>query len=465
MISTIPFDAYKGAEPFIFVSYAHKDRDVVFPLILALHGQGYRIWYDEGIDPGNEWPDEIAHALETSSQFLVFISPHAVASRNVRNEINLALEIDRKFIAIHLIETQLPSGLKLSMGSIQAILKWRMSDEHFSRKLAGSLSTALKGATAPLQVPLADVAEVQRAADAKCQAEEKRAADDKRAAEATRQAEGKRLAEEQRQCQHLASLRVPEGCRATAGTAAEPYSKSGWAQEVVHEATGMAFRFIPPGAFTMGSPAEEPGRSGDEIQHRVTLSLGFYLGKHPVTQAQWERVMGANPSHFKGADLPVEQVSWDDCQAFLKKLGAGARLPTEAEWEYACRAGTASAFSYGDKLDATMANFNGNYPYGGAARGVYREKTTAVGSFKPNTWGMFDMHGNVREWCLGWYGAYPVGAATDPQGAQNGSFRMTRGGSWDIDADRCRSANRDFIPPFNADRIIGFRAVLPPGHQ
>jgi formylglycine-generating enzyme required for sulfatase activity len=322
--------------------------------------------------------------------------------------------------------------------------------------------------------------EKRRAAEAKRQAEEKRlmeekrVADEKRAAEARRVAEEKRLAEEKRvadekraaearrQRQHLATLRVPEGCRAVDGTEAEPYSKSGWAQEIVHEATGMAFRFIPPGAFTMGSPAEEH-RFGDMVQHRVTLTQGFYIGKCQVTQAQWERVTGANPSRFKGADLPVEKVSWDDCRAFLQKLGTGARLPTEAEWEYACRAGTTTALNSGKALtsaDGRCPNLD-EVAWHGANSDL---KTHSVGQKRPNAWGLYDMHGNVWEWCWDYsdYGAYSEETAIDPQGAKSGSSRVVRGGSW-RDDKFSSSSRRDGRQDYDYD-FIGFRAVLPLAH-
>ena len=171
----------------------------------------------------------------------------------------------------------------------------------------------------------------------------------------------------------------------------------------------------------MGSPANEPERSDDETQHRVTLTKGFYLGVHQVTQAQWQAVMGNNPSHFKGdSNLPVENVSWDDCVAFCealgKKDGKTYRLPTEAEWEYACRAGTTTPFHFGDTISVNQANYDGNYTYGNGKKGVYRQKTTPVGSFPANAWGLFDMHGNVWEWCADWYGPYPEEELKDPQG-------------------------------------------------
>ena len=200
---------------------------------------------------------------------------------------------------------------------------------------------------------------------------------------------------------------------------------------------GMEFVYIPPGSFSMGSPSSEPKRDGDEKQHRVTLTKSFYLQTTEVNQGQWEAVMGNNPSRFKdcGRNCPVERVSWNDIQEFIKKLNAreGAniyRLPTEAEWEYAARAGTTTPFSFGSCLSTDQANYNGNYPMPGCSKGRYREMTVPVASFSPNAWGLYDMHGNVWEWCQDWFGDYPSGAVTDPAGAKSGSVRVLRGGSW-----------------------------------
>ena len=159
------------------------------------------------------------------------------------------------------------------------------------------------------------------------------------------------------------------------------------------------------------------------------------MGVHQVTQAQWQAVMGANPSHFKGeSNLPVENVSWDECVAFCealgKKDGKPYRLPTEAEWEYACRAGTTTPFHFGGTITVNQANYDGNYTYGNGKKGVYRQKTTPVGSFPANAWGLFDMHGNVWEWCADWYGPYPEEELKDPQGFVGGDRRVCRGGSW-----------------------------------
>ncbi len=223
--------------------------------------------------------------------------------------------------------------------------------------------------------------------------------------------------------------------------------------EVRTRNTGIVLRLIPAGTFTMGSPESEAGRWDDEgPQHEVTLTQAFYCGKFEVTQGQWEAVMGSNPSCFQnaGLDAPVETVSWDDCQVFLKKLcevegvpEGTYRLLTEAEWEYACRAGTQTPFCYGTDLDSSMANFDGEYPYGAGAEGVYRGMTTPVGSFQPNAWGLYDMHGNVWEWCQDWYGGYPSEPVTDPLGPASGDSRVVRGGSWLHIARGCRCASRD----------------------
>ena len=183
---------------------------------------------------------------------------------------------------------------------------------------------------------------------------------------------------------------------------------------------------IPAGKFKMGSPASETNRQQNETQHEVTLTKPYYLGKYEVTQEQWQAVMGNNPSiKTKGAKLPVTDVSWNECQDFIKKLNAktngGYRLPTESEWEYACRAGASTAYSFGDKITPQDANYRDSNVIG---------KPVAVGSYKANAFGLYDMHGNVWEWCEDWYGIYPAGSVTDPKGPATGTSRVLRGGSF-----------------------------------
>jgi formylglycine-generating enzyme len=222
--------------------------------------------------------------------------------------------------------------------------------------------------------------------------------------------------------------------------------------------------WVEPGTFMMGSPETEERRVRTETQHQVTLTKGFYLGKYEVTQAQWERVMGSNPSNFKGADRPVEQVSWGEAVEFCKKLtemekkagrvpeGMAYQLPTEAQWEYACRAGTTTAYSWGDSISSKNASYGRREDDG----------TTPVGKYLPNPWGFHDMHGNVYEWCADWYGAYPSGSVTDPTGPASGSSRVLRGGSWDYGGTYLRSAERINYTPSHRHHALGFRVGFLP---
>ncbi len=222
---------------------------------------------------------------------------------------------------------------------------------------------------------------------------------------------------------------------------------------------GMKLRLIQPGTFKMGSPEDEAGRDDDETPVReITLTKPFYIGVHEVTQAQWAEVMGNNPSNFVGRNRPVEMVSWEDAQAFLKKLSEKEnveyRLPTEAEWEYACRAGTETPYYWGEAWDDAYGWCNENS--GGS--------THDVGMKKPNAWGLYDMSGNVWEWCQDWYDKYPATFKdTDPPGPSGGSSRVLRGGSWNSYLQYCRSASRNpYYTPAYLNSSHGFRVVRTP---
>jgi formylglycine-generating enzyme required for sulfatase activity/tetratricopeptide (TPR) repeat protein len=259
---------------------------------------------------------------------------------------------------------------------------------------------------------------------------------------------------------------------------------------------GMRFRYIPPGEFRMGSPMDEIDRDEDEIPHGVTLTRGFWMGETEVTQGQWQRFMDNNPSSFAscGLDCPVEMVSWFDAVAFANRLSKeaelelcydfdecqgtpgeegytctaapskgvdckGYRLPTEAEWEFAARAGTTTPFWAGENLTTDQANYDGDHPYAANPKGANHQKTVKVRSFKANPWSLHDVHGNVYEWVADWKGTYSKNAVTDPSGPEKGLYRVFRGGSWSHYARYCRAANRNRIDPGIRYNAVGFRLV------
>ena len=227
----------------------------------------------------------------------------------------------------------------------------------------------------------------------------------------------------------------------------------------------MELVLVPAGSFVMGSPPGETGREPIEAAHEVRLSRAFYLGRHEVTQAQWHRLLGTRPSWFGdcGDGCPVERVSFHDAQRFVSRLsessGERFRLPTEAEWEYACRAGGTTPFHTGENLTSDQANYDARGPYPGFPAGEFRGRPSPVGSFPPNAWGLHDMHGNVWEWTDDWHCPYPPGPATDPRGRCSTELRVIRGGSWAFDANSARCALRYTHRPQDSGFSIGFRVV------
>ncbi|MEG4206061.1 bifunctional serine/threonine-protein kinase/formylglycine-generating enzyme family protein [Microcoleus sp. Pol7_A1] len=223
---------------------------------------------------------------------------------------------------------------------------------------------------------------------------------------------------------------------------------------------------IPGGRFVMGSPSTEAGRSNNEGPQRTVNISPFFMGKYAITQEQWEVVMGNNPSDIKGLKRPVEQVSWNNalefCQKISQKTGKIYRLPSEGEWEYACRAGTTTPFYFGETITPNLVNYDGNYPYGAAPKGLYRKQTTDVGSFPPNAFGLYEMHGNVWEWCSDkWHGNYN-GAPTDGSSWETGTDnnRVLRGAAWNCNTVYCRSAYRGRNWAVHRSRHLGFRVAV-----
>jgi len=225
--------------------------------------------------------------------------------------------------------------------------------------------------------------------------------------------------------------------------------------------------WCPPGSFTMGSPIGETGRLDDETPVKTTLSEGFWMATTETTQDRWKAEMKENPSYYQGDDLPVERMSWTAAQAYADRMnerhplpkGWKWALPTEAQCEYACRAGTKGAFHYGTTLDGTQANIKGSTPGGSAQADPNAPRTAKVGSHQPNAWGLFDMHGNVREWCVDWH-AQKLPGGTDPTGPATGTIRVRRGGSWNHDPEACRSASRHKGPPDQPASDVGMRLAI-----
>lgn len=233
----------------------------------------------------------------------------------------------------------------------------------------------------------------------------------------------------------------------------------------VDPVTGMRFVLLPAGTFTMGSPPDERWREAQERRHEVTLPRRVFMGVHEVTQEEWHEVVGTRPSWFDGraARLPVENVTWLDVQRFLERLtarsdGSVFRLPTEAEWEYACRAGTTTAFGTGAALGAADANIDPRAP-DDPSPGERDGSTRPVGSYRPNPWGLYDMHGNVWEWTADDHCPYPAGPRTDPRGACDAPLKVIRGGSWRFRADSARCALRYTHAPADRGYSLGFRVV------
>jgi formylglycine-generating enzyme required for sulfatase activity len=243
----------------------------------------------------------------------------------------------------------------------------------------------------------------------------------------------------------------------------------------------MKFVQVPKGKFLMGSPKTEMHRGDDETQHEVAITHDFLLGMHEVTQGQYQKLMGENPSFFTPGKAkvrvkdtsasPVEGVTWRQAALFCKKLGElpaeqakkrSYRLPTEAEWEYACRAGATTALHFGDAVDSYSANFNGLSPYGAGRGGPFHRTTWKVGEYPANAFGLHDMHGNVMEWCQDWYAAdyYSRSPKEDPPGPAEGTEKVARGGSWSNSGKACRSAVRAKLPPDQSHYGLGFRVVL-----
>ena len=401
----------------IFFSYARADEEFALKLAQSLRSAGANLWIDQlDIPLGERWDRAVMQALRTAESVLVILSPAAVDSDNVMDEVSFALEQRKLVVPVLYKNCELPLRLR----RVQNI----DFTEDFNpalRRLLQAFSMELPaGGPQPVEFIPAESGGVRPPVKS--------------------------------------PVPLPDqpGLELESSTAAEDVETVTAAGKAFTNSIGMKFVLIPAGTFMMGSPGADVGREDDEVQHEVTITRAFYLQTTPVTQGQWARVMGNNPSRFKddGDKCPVEKIRWDEAQKFIEKLNEMEgtdkyRLPTEAEWEYACRAGGAERFCFGDDEGKL-----GEYAW---YRGNSGKRTHPVGNKKANAWGLYDMHGNVWEWCQDCYGDYPAGPVTDPKGSPSCEFRVSRGGSWFDNASDIRSAHRGWGWPSNRVNNLGFR--------
>ena len=464
----------------LFISYSHVDREwverlqkMIRPLV---RNEALRLWDDSQIPAGAKWKVEIEKALASAKVALLLVSDDFLASEFVINKelppLLRAAEAEGLCILwvclgpcfyeatpIHEYQAVLPPGEPLeAMGPVQqkAALK----------TIAGAIRDALTSEDAPAQ----DLAQAQVPAQAQPRPVPAPATSSP-AAPTAKDASRLQL------FPTSTCLLRQEGGRWSMER--RPLQVEGYREDL---GGGVALTMvkIPAGSFLMGSPKEEPERLEREgPQHEVTLGA-FFMAQTPITQAQWravaawqkvERDLDSDPSYFKGANRPVEQVSWFDALEFCRRLsqrtGQRYRLPSEAQWEYACRAGSTTPFHFGATLTPELANYNGNHVYGNGPKGIYRKQTIDVASFPANGWGLHDMHGYVWEWCEDhWHESYNFAPGDDQPwlipAAADDELRLLRGGAWHAPPAYCRSASRDDFHPVNRLFHIGFRVCCLP---
>ena len=472
-LTLAPFEAYDGDDPYIFVSYAHKDSKIIFDEITYLKDVGYNIWYDEGIEASSEWPEEIANAVLGCSAFIVFITPRSTGSVNCRNEINLALNEDKPFLAVHLEKSALPPGLRLRMGDLQAIIKYKLTEGLYHKKVSQALEQLLgrrkkkkrSGPTTIAKVGKSGSTSTISAKGARSRNGRKSKGEDNAVRLSRLRAQSKK--ERVRWLWIGLSLLVAFiGGIYFMGSGEREEKGFVEGQPWMVPSIQLEMNWCDPGTFYMGSPEKEMGRGEDEVRHEVTLSQGFFLGKIEVTQAQWKKVMGTSPSKFFGPDRPVERINWEEARRFCQELSLMERdagrlpegwsydLPTEAQWEYACRAGTDTIFYWGSAIGPSNANYQ-NTGIG---------ETSEVGKYPSNRWGFHDMLGNVSEFCQDWYEVFNSNALIDPMGPGTGDKKSIRGGAWKDPRESSRVSWRSACIPSHRSEYLGFRLCLKEDH-
>jgi len=446
----------------VFFSYSHQDEKLRNGLEVHLstlqRQKVIKSWHDRKIGAGIEWAQAIDDNLNAADIILLLISADFLAS-----EYCYGLEMERaiarhdageaRVIPIILRPTDLhgtPFGkLQAFPRDAKPVTRWSNRDEAFVniaqgiRQAAHEMSQVLRDRRTAELVPTVVEHDIKHSEDGELSPKTESVAG---------APVGDRSPIAPNSSTHVDSFLEEEERRSFA----------------VDLGNGVLLEMvaIPGGTFWMGSPKDE-GEDDERPRHQVTIAP-FWMSKFVVTQAQYEAVIGGNPSYFKGANRPVEEVSWNDAVEFCQKLSVKAkrqfRLPSEAEWEYACRAGTTTPFYFGDTISTDQANYDGNQIYGSGEKGEYREETTNVGSLLSNAFGLYDMHGNVCEWCLDhWHSSYE-GAPTDgsawiDKDAKENAGMVLRGGSWWYDPVNCRSAYRYYSNPRASNDLIGFRIV------
>jgi formylglycine-generating enzyme required for sulfatase activity len=372
----------------VFISHSHDDRETVEAIRQALEARNIACWIaPRDIQVADrDYAGTISDAVCASRALVLVLSTHSIRSEMVKKEVYVADEQHIRIVPFRIEKVTLNSALKLLLSGMQY-------QDATTPPLAQHLGRLCDAVANIVRTPCA--------------------------------------------------MQVPSGFHASANAVPELHTNTGWAKNIVHDGTGIEMVFIPAGEFRMGS------NSGDDDEkpvHKVVISRPFYLGKFQVTQDEWRNITGTNPSKFKGKKRnPVECLTWNDCQDFLQRIsdrasGTVFTLPTEAQWEYACRAGSTTNYSFGDSKSSLT-----DYAWYRANSG---HTTHPVGDKRPNPWGLFDMHGNVWEWCQDWwYAKYRSGEAIDPQGPSSGIARVLRGGAWNGFKSYCRSSFREGYDP------------------
>ena len=501
----VPFEAYSGEGSYTFVSYAHADKAFVYECMDWLRKQGVDMWYDEGIAPAGEWVEEIASAIKGAKLFIVFISPDAVESRYVRSEVGYALSLDKDILSIYLKETDLPAGLDLCLQPFQSIQTsdndWRKKAKHAVLDILGKTEVRqIVSGISSKAITSVDVFEVDLwpVWDAAGEAQRRRAlrrfetnkekvipvsareevvpvAPQDDVVSVLPQEEGVPLLPKEedstrvkldlpakppsdlaitRKSRKPSSTRIPVAFEAKVEARSESEPSEPEAHQDILDSD---YSWIPSGSLTVWVPYANEARL-------VEMQEGFWMGQHLVTQEAYSSVMGLNPSHIDDGEgffresLPVNNVSWLDAVSFCKAMtnlgkrhdhlpkGYEYRLPSEVEWEYACRAGSATDYYFGDDPAELLRHawFKENS----------KKQIHPVGLKQPNPWGLYDLYGNIREWVGNSFVNTLLGDSEQDE------FRISRGGGYMKSAAECKSSSRSTNSLYHRFRNLGFRVVL-----